>query len=93
MLKKPNIPLEIVYCENVPEDLEPYTLYVSEEYATAIHLCACGCGNEVVTPQSSDEWIITKDPAGRVSMRPSIGNYSFKCKSHYYITNDEIVWC
>jgi hypothetical protein len=44
-------------------------LYVSLEYATAIHACACGCGNEVVTPLSPNGWKLTFEPALRL-MRP-----------------------
>jgi hypothetical protein len=30
--------------------LVPGVIYISERYATAVHLCCCGCGYEVVTP-------------------------------------------
>ena len=53
-------------------------LYVSMEYATATHLCACGCGLTVVTPISPTDWQISYN--GRtVSLYPSIGNRSFPC--------------
>ena len=38
------------FVEGIPERLEEGVLYVSILYATAMHLCACGCGREVVTP-------------------------------------------
>jgi uncharacterized protein DUF6527 len=34
----------------LPRELAPVILYVSEEFGVAGHLCACGCGNKVVTP-------------------------------------------
>ena len=77
--------------KNVPDSLEPGVLYVSVEYATAIHACASGCGNEVVTPLSPTDWQLTFD--GRaVSLYPSIGNWSLPCQSHYWITKNEIEW-
>ena len=29
---------------HMPKELQPGILYVSEEFLTAAHLCACGCG-------------------------------------------------
>lgn len=75
----------------IPENLEDNTLYISVEYSTAIHKCACGCGNKVVTPFSRDDWrLIFKGDV--VSLRPSIGNWNFPCKSHYWITDSAIEW-
>ena len=53
---------------------------MSIPYATAVHLCACGCGNKVVTPFSPAEWQLTYD-GDTVSLSPSIGNWQFPCKS------------
>ena len=27
-----------------------------------------------------------------ISLKPSVGNWSFDCKSHYWITNNEVEW-
>ncbi|HEX7708319.1 MAG TPA: DUF6527 family protein [Thermoanaerobaculia bacterium] len=79
------------FVDFLPEHLEEGTLYVSMEYATAAHKCACGCGNDVITPLSPTDWKLTFD--GRtISLYPSIGNWSFPCQSHYWITNDRITW-
>ena len=81
--------LQHKFIEFIPEILEPDTLYISFTYCTAIHLCVCGCGNEVVTPFSPTDWAVTFD--GRtISLNPSIGNWSFPCKSHYFIKNSFI---
>ena len=72
------------FVTSVPAELEPGILYISIQYATALHLCACGCGREVVTPLAPDKWSMTFDGAA-VSLRPSIGNWSFSCRSHYWI--------
>lgn len=38
------------FVRNAPRELEPGVLYISMEYATAVHSCCCGCGERVVTP-------------------------------------------
>ena len=70
------------YVEFIPERLENGVLYISERYRTAVHKCCCGCGKEVVTPLSPAEWSV-KLNTGRVSLWPSIGNWSYPCRSHY----------
>lgn len=79
------------FVDIIPDNLEEGILYVSIKYATAIHLCACGCKNEVVTPFSPTDWQLTFD-GKTVSLSPSIGNWSFKCQSHYFIKNNEIIY-
>ncbi len=77
------------FVEFVPDVLEADTLYISIPYCTAIHLCMCGCGNEVVTPLSPTDWELTFN-GKTVSLSPSIGNWSFPCKSHYFIKQSKI---
>jgi hypothetical protein len=72
----------------IPDVIEAGVLYITAEYCTAIHLCVCGCGNEVVTPLAPTDWRITFD--GSISLYPSIGNWNFPCKSHYWIRNNKI---
>ncbi|MDD2267709.1 DUF6527 family protein [Sulfuricurvum sp.] len=79
------------FVTTIPAAIEEQTLYISIEYKTAIHLCACGCGCEVVTPLSPSGWKMTYNGAV-VSLHPSIGNWSLPCKSHYFIINDAIKW-
>ena len=80
------------FVEFIPEvkNMKDGILYVSLKYKTAIHLCACGCKNQTVTPLSQG-WTLTND-RNKMSLRPSIGNFQFPCKSHYYITNNLIEW-
>lgn len=79
-----------VFVDEIPEGLAPHTLYICIPYATAMHLCACGCGNEVVTPLTPVDWRLSFN--GRVSLSPSIGNWSFLCRSHYWITDERVHW-
>lgn len=82
-----------VYVELMPDKIQPGVLYISEKYECAIHLCACGCGGKTVTPLGDGEWAITKSD-GRVTLRPSIGNWSGEkpYHAHYYITLNKIEW-
>lgn len=83
--------ISFVFVDAIPEVLEEHTLYVAMEFATAVHKCVCGCGQEVVTPLSTTDWKITYDGFS-VSLWPSIGNWSFPCQSHYWIVRNEIRW-
>lgn len=83
--------LEHKFVRYVPSDPSPGVLYISITYATAVHKCCCGCGNKVVTPLSPTDWKLIFD--GRtVSLDPSIGNWSFPCKSHYWIKSNRVRW-
>src|SRR5690349_6186312 len=83
--------LRAEFVEFMPDKLEPGKLYVSRRYSTAAHLCCCGCGLEVVTPLNPAQWRL-KESNGTVSLYPSIGNWSFPCQSHYWITNNRVKW-
>src|SRR3954464_8002710 len=73
----------------IPEVIEEGVLYISIDFCTAVHKCVCGCGNEVVTPLSPTDWELTFD-GKTVSLNPSIGNWNFDCKSHYFIRKNKI---
>lgn len=76
---------------SVPHELDPGVLYISLEYTSMIHLCACGCGREVVTPLSPMDWKMSFDGEA-VSVSPSIGSWSLPCRSHYFIDRGAIRW-
>lgn len=78
------------FIEFLPMNLEDGKLYISMKYCTAVHLCACGCGERVVTPLQPNGWKLSFD--GLVTLRPSIGNFEYPCMSHYFITDNEIQW-
>src|SRR5581483_9243138 len=44
-----------------------------------------------VTPISPPEWHLTWD-GDTVSLYPSVGNWQFPCRSHYWIRRNRIVW-
>jgi hypothetical protein len=82
--------LEPTFVTYVPRDLEDGRLYISMEYATAVHLCACGCGTKTVTPLSRGGWTLTFN--GAVTLRPSVGNGQARCRSHYLVNDDKVHW-
>jgi hypothetical protein len=75
----------------IPDHLEEEKLYISIEYTTVAHKCCCGCGKEVVTPISPTDWKLIFD-GKTISLAPSIGNWGFACKSHYWIQNNRVHW-
>jgi len=80
-----------LFVEFVPDTMEEGILYVSMPYALVAHRCACGCGCEVVTPLSPTDWRLLFD-GENISLEPSIGNWSFPCRSHYYIRQGKVQW-
>ena len=75
----------------IPVELRLGTIYVSISFATAIHMCCCGCGEEVVTPIAPNDWSLMFD-GETVSLEPSIGSWSLPCQSHYWIRRNEVIW-
>ena len=78
------------FVRRVPAELEEGVLYVCLDCDVVVHKCACGCGEKVVLPLSPEHWRLTYD--GEVTLSPSIGNYQYECKSHYFIRNGNVVW-
>jgi len=88
---KPEIALKHEFVEFIPDETEQWTIYVSIRFATASHLCLCGCGNKVVTPIRPTDWTLIFN-GKTISLDPSIGNWGFPCKSHYWIRSNRILW-
>lgn len=79
------------FVEFIPDVTEDGVLYVSLTYGTVSHRCCCGCGREVVTPLTPTDWKLIFD-GETVSLYPSIGNWNFPCRSHYWIRNNCVEW-
>ena len=82
--------LKYRFVEFIPSLLEEGILYITVKYKTAAHLCACGCGNKVLTPITPNRWKMIYNGES-VSLSPSIGNWSFACRSHYWIRKNEVI--
>ena len=80
-----------VFVDTLPDELEDGRLYISLQYRTIAHKCACGCGTEINTPLHPTGWALTYDGV-QVSIFPSVGNWSEKCQSHYWIAKNQIRW-
>lgn len=78
------------FVEFIPDILETGILYITVEYKSAVHLCACGCGNKVVTPITPTDWKLTYDGKS-ITLSPSIGNWNFECRSHYWIRKSKVI--
>jgi Family of unknown function (DUF6527) len=79
------------FVEFIPDELEDGVIYISITYATVVHACACGCGEEVVTPLTPTDWTLVFD-GDSVSLDPSIGNWGFSCRSHYWLRSGHTIW-
>ena len=78
------------FIRNIPREIDTGVLYISMEYATAVHSCCCGCGERVVTPLSPPDWKMSFDGES-VSLTPSVGNWNSACRSHYIIKQNVVV--
>jgi hypothetical protein len=84
------------FVEFIPNQKENGVLYISKEYEVAVHLCACGCGEQVVTPlnleRESTGWNYEEND-GKVTLSPSIGNFAGQnpYHAHYFIIANRIV--
>jgi hypothetical protein len=88
---KKAFPIEHEFVDFIPRELKDRTLYISVEFATATHKCFCGCGSEVVTPIRPVGWQVTFD-GETVSLSPSVGSWSLKCRSHYWVRRNMVQW-
>ncbi len=79
------------YVEHFPERLEEGVLYICEEFAATAHKCCCGCGEDVYNKLSAVRWRLTKMSDGSVSLDPSIGNWKYACRSHYWIQKNRVI--
>lgn len=79
------------FVRSFPDRLEEGVLYVSVEFCNTAHRCMCGCGQEVYAPLSPRDWTMIFD-GETVSLDPSIGNWSFPCRSHYWLVRGGVSW-
>lgn len=81
--------LRTKFVDVIPEvdAMEPGLVYVSANYATTNHLCACGCGGQTVIPLDGTGWSFIEEADGP-TFRPSILNRS--CRAHYYVTRGKV---
>lgn len=85
---------EVLYVECIPphEEMVQGVIYVSRKFQTAVHLCACGCGCQSVTPFGSSYGWEFKGNGAKVTLSPSILNTNCPYMAHYFIRDNEIDW-
>ncbi|WP_363318629.1 DUF6527 family protein [Hydrogenophaga sp.] len=83
--------IDVLHVHYMPDQLQTGLLYVSHEFGTAQHLCACGCGSKIRTPLGPAEWNLKESRAGP-TLWPSIGNWQRPCRSHYIIWEGVVHW-
>ena len=80
------------FVEEIPKEICEGHLYLCLSYNAVVHKCACGCGEIISTPLDKKHgWIMQYD-GETVTLSPSIGNGSYRCRSHYYIRGNRIIW-
>jgi len=79
------------FVDQIPENLDEGILYVSMRFGMVIHLCACGCGNQTVTPLGPTDYKLIYD-GETITFHPSVGNWNFPCRSHYWVRRAKVVW-
>lgn len=77
---------------NMPYKLEEGVLYIAPHFKCARHLCMCGCSEDVCTPLDDEQWKWSYD-GNDASLTPSVGNFQYDCKSHYFLKNGKVNWC
>lgn len=82
--------LRLRVVDDVPDRLRPGRLYASIGHGTALHLCPCGCGTEVVTPLDRGGWTLVR-LGRRFSLTPSVRARG-GCRSHYWIRDGRVEW-
>lgn len=81
-----------IFVSEIPKNLEEGYLYIAVEYNAVVHLCPCGCKSEISTPLNRKVGWTMKYDGEYVSLFPSVGNYSYPCKSHYFIRDNKVIW-
>lgn len=74
-----------------PDELKESILYISLRFNTAVHLCACGCKMKTITKIAPKEWSLVYN-GKEISLTPSIGNWNFECRSHYWVRNNKFIF-
>lgn len=81
MIKK----FETVFVDVLPfkDEMKENEIYVSEKSWQSTHLCACGCGEEIVTPHVRGGWKYHTNEDNDITLMPAVMNES--CNSYYKI--------
>ena len=79
------------FVDEISRELDPGKLYVCGRYRAVKHLVCVRLRRRDQHPLHPTGWTLICDGVS-VSLWPSIGNWSEKCQSHYWIRNNKIHW-
>jgi hypothetical protein len=79
------------YVDELPDELEEGVFYICEAFDLTAHRCCCGCGENVFNKLNPAKWRLEKMSDGTVSLFPSVGNWKYACKSHYWIRANQVI--
>lgn len=83
---------KVEFVDKIPHLINEGIIYVCINCNVIVHNCACGCGERTVTPINKERgWLMIYD-GQTITLKPSIGNYSIPCNSHYYIVENKVEW-
>lgn len=85
--------LRTVYVREIPDALQEGVFYLSKQYELALHLCACECKREVVTPLAGDNRRSIAVTANGVSFTDAVNSKRWPCKSHYWVKEGIVQPC
>ena len=83
------------FVEYIPadgKDLLPGIMYISMEHGMVVNRCPCGCGQLSEFMLDPIRHRMEYDGEA-VSFEPSIGNSNLRCRSHYWIRENQVQWC
>ncbi len=86
------IPEFVEYIPSDGKDLVPGVVYISMKHRTVVLRCPCGCGQLSEFVLDPIRFRMMYDGKS-VTFDPSIGNSNLKCRSHFWIRNNQILWC
>jgi hypothetical protein len=90
--------LKTVPVEELPDQLIPKSVYIVGQEGNlwyAAMICPCGCKETLhisLYPDGRPRWKLTENADRTISITPSVWR-KVGCRSHFYITHSEIVWC
>ena len=96
-LRQP-VPLRTVKVEELPDQLNPKSVYVVGEGAYlwfVAMLCPCGCGATLhmsLMPEGSPKWHLREHDDGTITLHPSVWRTK-DCRSHFFLRQGLIQWC
>jgi len=83
--------------EDMPEELEPQTVYLVGETScpwAAAFVCPCGCEAMIslsLVRGDDPSWVASVDGKGRPTIHPSVWRVR-GCKSHFILRQGRIIW-